>query len=98
MDLIDSKSTLVEVMAWCYLKINKKLVQWNIKNLSCHHLFQFQKAKELLEKGVSLWLPALKEAEKPEGAEVDPVQVLMVELRMVLIRVTHTVKCRYNTG
>lgn len=29
----------------------------------------------MAEKGVSLWLPALKDAVKPEGDTIDPVQV-----------------------
>ena len=34
-----------------------------------------QSAKEAIEKGVSLWLPQMKEVVKPDGAAVDPVEV-----------------------
>ncbi|KAI0239735.1 putative RNA-directed DNA polymerase from transposon BS [Lamellibrachia satsuma] len=37
-----------------------------------------ESAKEVIEKGVSLWLPQMKEVVKPDGAAVDPVEVCAV--------------------
>jgi len=36
-----------------------------------------QSAQQSVEKGISLWLPKLREAIKPEGAsDLDPIEVL----------------------
>jgi len=35
-------------------------------------------ARELAERGVSLWLPAWKEADKPDGEQIDPIEVCSV--------------------
>ena len=34
-----------------------------------------QNAKTAIDKGISLWLPQMKELVKPDGAAVDPVEV-----------------------
>ena len=41
----------------------------------------FQKAKGSIENGVMLWLPQMREADKSEGAGLDPVEVMMLYLR-----------------